>query len=225
LRHSSGGRIQTRSRTLFVEALRAISFTAEEGDRIGVIGLNGAGKSTLLRAIAGIFQPTGGQLRVTGRVAPLLALGVGMYDDASGWENIRNCGLQHGMSSAEIAAKQNEIAAFTELGDYLHLPLYTYSSGMRMRLSYAVATAMDSEILVLDEVASTGDISFQEKAQQRFTDMVSRTKIVFLATHDIGWMRKICSKVILLSEGRLLEFGPAADVLEIYINCDGRLGT
>jgi ABC-type polysaccharide/polyol phosphate transport system ATPase subunit len=216
LRVGTGGRIHAAAKCLVVEALRGVSFTAEEGDRIGLVGLNGAGKTTLLRAVAGIFQPTGGRLEVSGRVVPLLAVGVGMHDDATGYENLRNCALQQGMTVDEIAAKIDEIAAFTQLGDYLDLPTYTYSAGMRMRLGFAVATAMDADILALDEVIGAGDAVFVNRAVERFNSMLERTRIVLLATHDEAAIRTLCNKVLLLAEGRVLDFGPTDAVLQTY---------
>jgi ABC-2 type transport system ATP-binding protein/lipopolysaccharide transport system ATP-binding protein len=216
LRVSSGGRIHAASKCLVVEALRGVSFDVEDGDRLGVIGLNGAGKSTLLRTIAGIFRPTSGAMDVSGRVAPLLELGVGMYEDASGYENIHNCGLQLGMTPEELRRKEADIAAFTELGDYLQLPIYTYSAGMRMRLSFAVATAMEAEVMVFDEVVAAGDVVFAAKCAQRFSALMGRTRIVVQATHDTVWIKRFCNKVLLLSEGRVQDFGPAEGVLATY---------
>ena len=219
LRVGTGGRIHAASKCLVVEALRGVSFAAEEGDRIGLVGLNGAGKTTLLRAVAGIFHPTGGSLRVDGRVVPLLAVGVGMHDDATGHENLRSCALQQGMTVAEIDAKIDEIAAFTQLGEYLDLPIYTYSAGMRMRLGFAVATAMDADILALDEVIGAGDAVFINRAMERFNSLLNRTRIVLLATHDLGAIRTLCNKALLLGEGRVLDFGPTESVLDTYARC------
>lgn len=216
LRVGTGGRIHAASKCLVVEALRGITFTAEEGDRIGLVGLNGAGKTTLLRAVAGIFQPTGGSLQISGRVVPLLAVGVGMHDDATGYENLRNCAMQQGMTVEEIDAKIDEIASFTQLGDYLDLPIYTYSAGMRMRLGFAVTTAMEADILALDEVIGAGDAVFVNQAVARFNSMLDRTPIVLLATHDQGSIRTLCNKVLLLGEGRVLDYGPADSVLKTY---------
>ncbi|MBF0560655.1 MAG: ABC transporter ATP-binding protein [Alphaproteobacteria bacterium] len=216
LRLGTNGRIHAGSKHLVIEALRSISFVFEEGDRVGIVGLNGAGKTTLLRTIAGIFRPTGGRLDVVGRVVPLLMVGAGMYDDASGYENIRSCALQHGMSVPEIEAKIDEIAEFTALGTYLSLPLYTYSAGMRMRLSYAVATAIESDILVLDEVIGAGDAVFAQTCAQRFSALLGRTRIIVLATHDSGSIRRYCNKALLLREGQVTDFGPTEGVLKTY---------
>lgn len=214
----SGGRIQSHARTVFIEALRDLSFEFKDGDRIGLVGLNGAGKSTLLRVLAGVYHPTAGSIDVSGRVVPMLATGVGMYDDATGYENIRNCGLQMGMSMGEIDEKAESIAEFTQLNDYMNLPIFTYSTGMRTRLSFAIATAMDSEILLLDEIIGAGDISFMHKAHERFIQMIERTRILVLASHNNAWVHDFCNKALLLDQGRLVAFGPTDEVLDTYCN-------
>lgn len=216
LRLGSNGKMHAEAKTLVVEALRNLSFAINEGDRVGLIGLNGAGKTTLLRVLAGVFHVTSGRLDIKGRVVPMLVTDIGMQDDASGYDNIRNCALQMGMSFSEIDAKIDEIAEFTELESYLSLPLYTYSSGMRTRLSFAIATAMDADILLLDEVIGAGDAGFKKKASDRFNDFLNRTKILIVATHDDNWIRQFCNKAMLLSEGRLVDFGPVEDVLNTY---------
>lgn len=212
----TGGRIQSEAKTVLVRALQNVSFEAEDSDRIGVIGLNGAGKTTLLRTLAGIYQPVSGRVVAEGRVLPLLTVGLGMYEDVSGWENIRHCGLHMGMTVAEIEAKREEIAAFTELGDYLSLPVFSYSAGMRTRLSFAVATAVDAEILLLDEVIGAGDALFRDKAVARLKNMLTRTRIVVLASHSESWILQLCNKTLLLNEGRVLDYGKTADVMATY---------
>ncbi|MDE2344100.1 MAG: ABC transporter ATP-binding protein, partial [Betaproteobacteria bacterium] len=150
---------------VIVRALDDISFRVEAGDRLGLIGANGAGKSTLLRVMAGIYPPTAGSVRTQGKTVPLLDIALGMDDQSTGRQNIRLRGLLLGMSDKEIRAKSEEIAEFTELADYLDLPLRTYSTGMRVRLAFAVSTAVDAQILLLDEVLGVGDARFQEKAR------------------------------------------------------------
>lgn len=216
LRVGSGGRLHHAAKAVIVEALRDITFEATEGDRIGIIGLNGAGKTTLLRAIAGILHPTGGALRVQGSVVPLLALGLGVYEDATGWENIRYCALQYGMTKEEIDERIEEIGDFTELKEHLDLPFFTYSSGMKMRLCFAVATARWAEIIALDEVISAGDILFAEKCAKRFSEVMDHSRIVFLATHDLSSVEKWCTKAMLLDEGRIVDFGPARAIVSSY---------
>ncbi len=221
LRISTGGRINANSKVLVIEALRELCFDAADGDRVGLIGPNGAGKTTLLRALAGIYQPTAGEIELEGKVVPMLAVGVGMYEDASGFENITSGGLYLGMTRDEIAAKTDEIAAFTELGDYLSLPLFTYSAGMRTRLSFAIATAMDAEILLLDEVLGTGDAHFAAKAAARFHELLDRSSIIVVASHDQSLISRVCNKALLIAEGRAVAYGPAQEVLDAYRRMNG----
>ncbi|MBI1208991.1 MAG: ATP-binding cassette domain-containing protein [Azospirillum sp.] len=216
LRIGSNDRIHAQSKTVIIHALRNFSFEVHDGDRIGLIGLNGSGKTTLLRTLAGVYRPTAGTISVQGRVVPMLTSGIGMYEDASGFNNIRNCGVQLGMTLQEIEAKMPEIAAFTGLGDYLSLPIYTYSSGMRVRLTFAISTAVDADILLLDEVMSAGDASFAHKAAERFQSLLNRIRILVVASHNEDWMREWCNKAILISDGHLLECGPTDAVLKTY---------
>ena len=159
-----------------VRAINNVDLRLEKGDRIGLIGRNGAGKSTLLRMMAGIYSPTLGSVVSSGKVVPLLDISLGMDENSTGMQNIRLRGLLLGMSDAEIREKQQSIAEFSELGDYLDLPLRTYSSGMRVRLAFAVSTAVDAEILLLDEVMGVGDASFMHKAEERLADLHSRAE-------------------------------------------------
>ncbi len=216
LRAGTGGRIHADAKAVMIEALRAIDFEIEDGDRIGLIGPNGAGKTTLLRTLAGVYHPTAGTLEIEGRLVPMLSVGIGMYEDASGYENIRNLGVALGMMPEEIEAKYDEIAAFTELGEYLELPVYTYSAGMRTRLSFAVATAIEAEILLLDEVISAGDASFVHKASARFRQLLQRTRILVLASHSPQWIAESCNKAMLLVDGRIADFGDVDSILRAY---------
>lgn len=199
-----------------VRALDKVDLRLDAGDRVGLIGPNGAGKSTLLRLLAGIYSPTSGVIRTEGKAVPLLDISLGMDDNSTGHQNIRLRGLLLGMADSEIRAKQDEIAEFTDLGDYLDLPLRTYSSGMRMRLAFAVATAVDAEILLLDEVIGVGDASFQEKARVRLDDLHNRAEIVVLAMHSNDVIRKTCNKALWLEKGRVRMFGPIEEVLTGY---------
>jgi ABC-2 type transport system ATP-binding protein len=199
-----------------VRALDNVDLRLEAGDRVGLIGPNGAGKSTLLRLLAGIYTPTAGIIRKEGKAVPLLDISLGMDDNSTGRQNIRLRGLLLGMTDSEIRAKQDEIAEFTDLGDYLDLPLRTYSSGMRMRLAFAVATAVDAEILLLDEVIGVGDASFQEKARVRLDDLHNRAEIVVLAMHSNEVIRKTCNKALWLEKGQVRMFGPVEEVITGY---------
>jgi ABC-type polysaccharide/polyol phosphate transport system ATPase subunit len=200
---------------IVVRALDDVSVRFERGDRVGLIGHNGAGKSTLLRVLAGIYQPAGTLVR-EGKVVPLLDISLGMDENSTGMQNIRLRGLLLGMSDAEIRAKQHEIADFSELGDYLDLPIRTYSTGMKVRLAFAVSTAVDAEILLLDEVMGVGDASFMHKAEARLADLHSRAEIVVLAMHSNAEIRKVCSKVLWMERGRVRAFGAVEEVMAAY---------
>ncbi len=192
------------------------TFGCESGDRIGLIGHNGAGKSTLLRVMAGIYSPTVGNVSCDGKIVPLLDISLGMDDNSTGRQNIRLRGLLLGMNDSEIQAKQEEIAEFCELGDYLDLPLRTYSSGMRVRLAFAVSTAVDADILLLDEVMGVGDASFMNKAKARLQDLHHRAEIVVLAMHSNTEIRRVCNKVLWMDRGRVRAFGPVEEVVSAY---------
>ena len=204
------------SGVVVVRALDGISLQLAAGDRLGLIGHNGAGKSTLLRVLAGIYVPTAGEVRVSGKAVPLLDISLGMDEQSTGRQNIRLRGLLLGMSDAEIAAKTADIAAFTELGDYLDLPLRTYSSGMRLRLAFAIATAVDADILLLDEVIGVGDAAFQLKATRRLAELHARAEIVVLAIHNNRTLRETCNKALWLQNGRAVAFGAVDEVVSRY---------
>jgi ABC-2 type transport system ATP-binding protein len=199
-----------------VRALDDLNLSLKEGDRVGLIGRNGAGKSTLLRVLAGIYHPTSGQIYTTGRIVPLLDISLGMDELSTGRQNIRLRGLLLGMSDAEIRRKMEEISIFTELGDHLDLPLRTYSNGMRLRLAFAVSTAVDADILLLDEVIGVGDTSFMKKAEERMLNLQNRAKIVVLASHSDKVIRQMCNKALWMDRGRLQAFGPVDLVIEKY---------
>ncbi len=207
-----------------VRALDDLNLSLTEGDRVGLIGRNGAGKSTLLRVLAGIYHPTSGQIHTTGRIVPLLDISLGMDELSTGRQNIRLRGLLLGMSNAEIRRKTEEISIFktgeisifTELGDHLDLPLRTYSSGMRLRLAFAVSTAVDADILLLDEVIGVGDTSFMKKAEERMLNLQNRAKIVVLASHSDTVIRQMCNKALWMDRGRLQAFGPVDLVIDKY---------
>ncbi|NTZ87463.1 ABC transporter ATP-binding protein [Burkholderia metallica] len=201
---------------IVVRALDDLSFRFDRGDRVGLIGHNGAGKSTLLRAMAGIYPPTAGSLSRVGKAVPLLDISLGMDENSTGMQNIRLRGLLLGMTDAEIRRKQNDIAEFSELGDYLDLPIRTYSSGMKMRLAFAVSTAVDAEILLLDEVMGVGDASFMHKAEARLEELHDRAEIVVLAMHSNKEIRKVCNKALWMERGRVRAFGEVDDVVSQY---------
>ncbi|WP_321840503.1 ABC transporter ATP-binding protein [Paraburkholderia bannensis] len=201
---------------IVVRALDNVDLRFDSGDRIGLIGHNGAGKSTLLRTMAGIYPPTQGEVMSEGKIVPLLDISLGMDENSTGMQNIRLRGLLLGMSDAEIREKQESIAEFCELGDYLDLPLRTYSSGMRVRLAFAVSTAVDAEILLLDEVMGVGDASFMHKAKDRLADLHNRAEIVVLAMHSNSEIRNVCNKALWMERGHVRAFGPVEEVVAAY---------
>jgi ABC-type polysaccharide/polyol phosphate transport system ATPase subunit len=209
-----------------VRALENISLTVHHGDQLGIIGHNGAGKSTMLRVFAGIYQPSQGTISIEGRVSPLFSTSPGLDPDDTGYENIVTCGLLLGMSRDEIERKLPEIEAFSELSDYLALPARTYSTGMLVRLGFAIATAIDPEILLLDEELGAGDARFAMRAAKRVEALIGRSSIVVLASQSQELISRICNRAILLDHGRLIADGPTKDVLEIHrrMNNDETLG-
>lgn len=213
---ATGGLISGGDGIPVVSALRKLSFELNEGDRVGLIGHNGAGKSTLLKVLAGIYQPTAGELQVAGRVVSTLNLALGNEPEATGYENIITRGLLLGMKKKEIERRLDEIAAFTELGEYLSMPVRIYSSGMLTRLAFATVTAMDADILLMDEVIGTGDASFMEKAERRLNDFLSRSSVLVLASHSEATVRKFCSKAIMLEHGQLVGFGGVDEIFSVY---------
>ena len=203
-------------RRIVVNALTNISFELNHGDRLGLIGHNGAGKSTLLRLLAGVYWPDSGSVRVVGRVSPLFNSAPGLDPEDSGYENIKTCGMFLGMTGSDVARKQAEIAEFSELGEYLDLPVRTYSTGMVTRLCFAIATAIDPDILLLDEGLAAGDAGFAARAETRMQTMISRAAILVLATHSEALIRSICNRALLLQKGRLVAMGPVDEIIEMY---------
>lgn len=195
------------------KALNTMSFEVRTGDRFALVGLNGSGKSTLLRTIAGIFEPDSGTLEVNGETVALFSLGIGMRMDASGRKNIILQGMVNGHSQAEMEAIMDEIIDFSELADVIDDPVHTYSQGMAMRLSFAVATALKPDILLLDEWIGAGDRIFRDKAQKRLESMVADARGLILASHNVQIVRKYCNKAMWLSEGNVMAQGDVEDVL------------
>ncbi|MDA8491672.1 ABC transporter ATP-binding protein [Kluyvera sp. Awk 3] len=208
---------QKESKTVTVKSLDGLSFSLAEGDKLGLIGNNGAGKSTLLKLLAGIYEPTAGRIVRKGKIVPLLDIALGMDDDSTGYQNIKLRGLLLGMSNQEIEAKIDEIATFTELGDYLDLPIRVYSTGMRVRLAFAVSTSVDPDVLLLDEIIGTGDASFLNKAKKRFEELQERAKVVVLSSHDNSVILRTCNKVLWLEGGKPKLLGDPEIVLAKYM--------
>lgn len=203
-------------RKIAVRAIDGIDLVAEHGDRLGLIGANGAGKSTLLRALAGVYRPVSGEIVVDGEVSPLFDVMPGLDFDDTGYENIVTCAMFLGMSHAEAVRKIPEIAEFCELGEYLSLPVRTYSAGMMTRFGFAIATSIHPEILLLDEGLAAGDARFAERATRRIETLIGRSSILVLATHSDSLLRQMCTKALLIDQGRVVARGPVDDVLAIY---------
>jgi ABC-2 type transport system ATP-binding protein len=211
-----GGNISSETKVPIIEALRDITLTLEHGARVGLVGHNGAGKSTLLRLLAGIYEPTRGFAEVRGRVAPVFDLGVGMDPEVSGLENIIVRGLFLGMTRKQMEDRIDDIAEFTELGDFLRLPLRTYSTGMRIRLALGVVTSIDPEILILDEGIGAVDAAFLEKSKNRLAELVERAGLLVFASHSDEFLRELCDTAIWMEHGRIREHGELSDVLAAY---------
>lgn len=197
-------------------ALQEIDLKISGGDRVGIVGLNGAGKSTLLKTISGIYKPHQGRISVSGRITPLMELGAGFDPEQTGRKNIYLNGALLGFSPAEMRVKEEQILDFSELGDFLDLPVKYYSSGMYGRLAFSIATMTDPEILMIDEVFATGDGHFVEKSSQRIQAMVEKSNILIVVTHDLNQIRRLCNRVIFLEHGRVIDDGSPADVLTHY---------
>jgi ABC-2 type transport system ATP-binding protein len=211
-----GGNIDSGRKVPVIEALRDITVTLEHGARVGLVGHNGAGKSTLLRLLSGIYEPTRGVAEINGRVAPVFDLGVGMDPEISGFENIMIRGLFLGMSRKQMEGRVDDIADFTELGDFLHMPLRTYSTGMRVRLALGVVTSIDPEILLLDEGIGAVDAAFLEKSKKRLSELVERSGLLVFASHSDEFLRELCDTAIWMEHGRIKQQGDLDDVLRAY---------
>jgi len=208
-----GGRFAETGSHVTVNALKDVDLEAHDGDRIGLVGENGSGKSTLLRVISGVYPPTSGTVTITGKVSPLFETTLGISTDATGLENIQIAGAIWGMSRAQIKNSIEDIVEFTELGDYLKLPIRTYSQGMMLRLAFAIATVREPEILAIDEVIAVGDAGFFEKAFARLLGLVKRSRILVVASHQDSMLRRVCNKALWLSHGSVSAYGDIEDVL------------
>jgi ABC-2 type transport system ATP-binding protein len=211
-----GGNIDSAAKVPVIEALRDITLNLEHGARVGLVGHNGAGKSTLLRLLAGIYEPTRGIAEVRGRVAPVFDLGVGMDPEISGLETIIVRGLFLGMTRKEMEDRIDDIADFTELGDFLRMPLRTYSTGMRIRLALGVVTSIDPEILILDEGIGAVDAAFLQKSKKRLAELVERAGLLVFASHSDEFLRDLCDTAIWMEHGRIREQGEIEAVLRAY---------
>ena len=206
----------SEGRIPIVQALDNLNLTLDHGTKVGLVGHNGAGKTTLLRVLAGIYEPNEGTVDVEGQVAPMFDQSLGMDPESSGFENIVLRGLCLGMSKREIMARTDEIAKFTELGDFLNLPIRTFSDGMRTRLAFAISTAIQPDILLLDEGIAAGDAAFLAKANKRLESFTEQASIIVLASHSNTLISRMCTSAILLEHGRLLAQGATDEILAIY---------
>ena len=199
-----------------VQAVRDVSFVVPHGTTLGIIGANGAGKSTLMRMLAGILPPTEGKIIVRGKVSTLLALGVGFNAALSGRENVTLGGLAMGMSRKEITERYQEIADFADLGDFIDMPMRTYSSGMYSRLAFAVSVHMNPDILLIDEALSAGDATFKQKAANKMTSLMEHASTMCLVSHALGSIRELCSHTLWLNKGQLMMHDETPKVIEQY---------
>lgn len=202
-------------------ALRDVSFTLNAGDRLGILGLNGAGKSTLLKVIAGVFKPTEGVVRRYGKVVPLLELGAGFDKQYTGRENIYLYGAVLGYSRQYIDEKFEAIVKFSGLRKFIDVPIKNYSSGMKSKLGFAIATIAEPEILILDEVLSVGDVKFRRKSMRRIKRMMAGGTTVLFVSHSTDQVRKICNKAMILEQGKVIAYGDMEEVVSLYEKMNG----
>lgn len=209
-----GGSISEHAKTTFVHALHDITLEIEQGDRLGIVGHNGAGKTTLLRVLSGIYPPSSGDLEIQGDVTTLTDVSLGMDTEATGWQNIIFRSVMMGKTYSEAKALSPAIADFSELGEFLDLPVRTYSTGMFMRLAFAISTAFTPDILVLDELIGAGDAAFQTKSLTRLRGLLDESNIIVISSHNLGIIKEHCNKAVYLGKGRVLAQGGVDEVLE-----------
>ena len=208
---------RTVNQAVGVHALAGVNLHVGDGDRIGVIGHNGAGKSTLLKLIAGIYPPTGGTRTVEGRICSLFDISLGFEPEATGWDNIAYRSYLQGESPTSLKGKIDDIAAFTELDQFLSIPVRYYSAGMMMRLAFAIATSVEPEVLLIDEVLAVGDHAFKKKAQERMKELMTSARVMVLVAHDMETIREMCTSVVWMMHGRVVMQGPPGEVIDAYL--------
>lgn len=201
-----------------VHALKNFNLEVKEGDRLGVIGYNGAGKSTLLKTMAGLYPIKTGSIETHGRICSLFDLALGFDLDSTGRENIMNRGLMLGSTPAQVKEREQEIIDFTELGHFIDYPIKAYSSGMLVRLAFAISTSVSGDIMLVDEVLSAGDANFQKKAKARMMDIMDNAKILVLVLHDMSTIREVCNRTILLKNGEIIADGSPEEVVDFYLS-------
>ncbi len=198
------------------EAVSKASFTVRKGEMVGFIGRNGSGKSTLLKIIAGVYRPTMGEVHVEGTIAPLIELGAGMHPELTGRENIILNGLLMGYSKAQMKEREDRIIEFAEIGDFINSPVKQYSSGMYLRLAFSVATEVDPDVLIIDEILAVGDFAFQQKCMDRLKGFQAAGKTILMVTHSAEQVLKLCDRCILLEKGSIIFNGDPAHAVELY---------
>jgi len=214
---ATGGQLNTDQQgRVLVRALENLTFTLQDGDRVGIVGHNGAGKSTLLRLLSGVYFPSGGSVKINGEIGSLIDISLGIDHEATGRENIYIRGGLLGLSKAVINSNIDEIIEFSELGGFADMPVRTYSSGMHLRLAFAVSTIVHPEILLMDEWLSVGDEGFKQKAKIRMHELVHKTSILVIASHSKEQLLQVCNRIIWLEHGRIHMDGDAAKVAAIY---------
>ncbi|WP_080962560.1 ABC transporter ATP-binding protein [Chromobacterium subtsugae] len=218
VRLSTGGVISSDARLVTVDALHDVSLSFGHGDRVALIGHNGAGKSTLLKVMAGIYEPQQGTVQVKGHVASLLDIFLGVNPESSGRENVYSRGMLLGLSKGQVAKIIDEVIDFTELADFIDLPVRTYSSGMAIRLAFAISTAVKPDILLLDEVIGAGDARFMDKARKRIQELIDSVGIMIFSSHSESDVRQFCNKGVVMDAGRVVYAGSVDDALKYYNN-------
>ena len=216
MRATTGGRVSGESGRIIVKALENVSLNLQHGDRLGLLGHNGAGKTTLLRVLAGVYEPTSGVVAVKGRVTALFDNTLGLDQEATGYENIFLRGMLLGIQKKQLQSAIDDIAAFTELGDYLHMPIRTYSSGMALRLAFGISTVIHPDILLMDEYFAVGDESFVKKAERRLNEVIERAGILVFASHSLELIRRLCNKALVMNAGRIVATGPVEPMIVAY---------
>jgi ABC-type polysaccharide/polyol phosphate transport system ATPase subunit len=204
-------------------AVKHVSFQISKGEVVGIIGRNGSGKSTILKLVAGVYVPTSGRVQVQGSIAPLIELGAGFHHELTGRENIMLNGLLLGLSKRQVQEREESIIAFAELGEFIDSPVKQYSSGMYMRLAFSVATEVDPDILIIDEILGVGDAGFQAKCFERIERFRKAGKTILLVAHSMEIIRKLCNRALLLHAGRLVEDGQSDMVIARYEELLGNL--
>jgi len=211
-----GGKLESYNGTVFVEALQNISLDLDDGDRLGLVGHNGAGKTTFLRLVSGVYPPQSGEVFVNGKASSFTDITLGMDPEATGWENITFRCIFLGLTFREAKALAPSIAEFSELEEYLNLPVRTYSTGMFLRLAFAISTAVQPDIVIMDEMIGAGDQRFLEKAQERINELLQKASVLVLASHNEQILRQFCNRILWLEKGRMKMIGPVDEVLSAY---------